>query len=282
MTNYVTNKELLDYFIEFLNSSKKNPATVENLKRDLNSFINYLHENNDLSIDSRTISDYLSVLEENYSESSFVVKASSIRQFVNWLNLEDNPFWKIKLNINYEELEYYSYEEIFSKFPDEFNYDHLLVKLIYELGLSLDELINFNLEDYNRARGEINLRNKNLSLSSALSDLMKHYIKAFRQELLGDDNSMALKDPLFIGRKNSDRIAESEILEILGKYNLRNSRLKRSRIIHMLNQGMEFSEIESLLGLQLSNFYRAFVKDKDYRLLTAYSQYHPRAAIDAD
>ncbi len=287
MDNSLINKELVSYFIEFLNTnSDKQKSTIENIQRDLNYFLEFLLSNGDLGISAKSITDFIMHLEDNYAESSFIVKASSLRQFINWLNLEENPFWNIKLNISYNDFKYYSSDEISSKltqdFVNEFDYSSLLIKTIYELYLSIDELVALNLEDYNKAQGKIKARNITLQISPELQEALKIYLKSFRQELLSGNELNGLKDPLFVSRKHfAERITNIELAEVLQELSLRNSQLKRSRIINLLNEGKLPDEIEEILGIKLSNFYQPFVKDRDYRLLTAYKQFHPRASASS-
>lgn len=281
MTQASINQELVVYFLETLrDNSKKSQLTIENIERDLKYFVTYLSDHGNLEINSKSILEYLMFLEDRYPESSYIVKASSIRQFVNWLNLEENPFWNIKLNISYDDFQYYRDDEIFAHFSEGFDYEHLIVRMIYELYLSVNEIKQLNLEHYNKAKGVINTRNTEICLSDELQSLLKEYLKSYREALLGQEQSFALQDPLLISRsanKDKIRMADTEIIEILQNHSLRNSQVKRTRIIDLLNQGKQLSEVEELLGIKLSNFYQPFVKEKEYRLLSAYRQFHPRA-----
>lgn len=283
MDNSLINKELVSYFIEFLNTnSDKHKSTIENIQRDLHYFLEFLHKNGDLEISAKSITDFVMHLEDSYAESSFVVKASSLRQFINWLNLEENPFWNIKLNISYNDFKYYSPEEISSKLTNDFDYASLLIKTIYELYLSIDDLVALNLEDYNKAQGKIKARNITLQISPELQEALKIYLRSFREELLSGNELNGLKDPLFVSKKHfAERITNIEVNEVLQELSLRNGWLKRSRIINLLNEGKLPDEIEEILGIKLSNFYQPFVKDRDYRLLTAYKQFHPRASASS-
>lgn len=286
-SSYEINQELVRYFISHIEaSSDKAEGTIANIARDLKAFIEYLNEHGDADIQAKYIMAYINHLEDKYMESSFLSKLSSIRQFINWLNLEKNPFWKLKISLNYDEFKYYSQAELETKFEldDKFNYDALIIWSIYELCLSQEELIALNLEDYNLANSSFNIRASRINISALLAGLYKTYLKEIRAALLGDLNSMNLKDPLLVKNHvhatNIDdyRLSASDLQKLLQLYDLKHIYLKRSRIINLLDQGLSLEQVEAKLAIKLSNFYRPFVKDQDYRLAKAYKDYHPRAS----
>ncbi len=269
--NYVLNEELLKYFIQYLEeSTNKSAGTIANINRDIKAFIDYLKDNDDASVQAKFITRYINELEEKYMESSFVSKLSSLRQFINWLNLDNNPFWKLKFSFNHDAFSYYKENEIFDRFGTEFNYEQLIVQVIYELYLSQDELTALNLENYNLASNSFNYRATRLEISDSLAKQMKEYLKEYRPKMLPETQSMTMKDPLFI---------ETDIPKILQNYELKHSYLKRSRIMNLLDQGLSLEQIEEKLAIKLSNFYRPFVKEQDYRLAKAYKDFHPRAGL---
>ncbi len=279
--NQTINEELLKYFIEYLETNTdKASGTITNIHRDIRAFIDYLAVNDDASIQTKFITSYIHELEEKYMESSFVTKLSSLRQFINWLNLEENPFWKLKFSLNFSEFSYYSETEIFDRFSSAFSYEQLIIRAIYELYLSQDELIALNLENYNLASNSFNYRGTRLSISSELAELMRYYLKEYRPSMLQQSQSLTMLDPLFIELDAADpRITELAIHKILQSHGLRHVQVKRSRIMNLLDQGLSLEEIEAKLAIKLSNFYKPFVKEQDYRLAKAYSQFHPRAQL---
>jgi site-specific recombinase XerD len=273
--NYELNQELLYYFLENLMSSdSKAMGTLLNIKRDIEAFLLFLYHNNDSEINTKNIINYLEYIEELYKESSYISKASSLRQFINWLNLENNPFWKLKISINYEDFKFYTFEEIFPEPEEKFDCDNLIVRTLYEPYLSIDELTKLRVSDFNQASGKLNIRGKDIKISDTLSYALKFYLKNKHSSIVQD--SISLNDPLFLNSE-SKPLKSLDILSILKERNLKNIYLKRSRIIHLLNESKSISEIEDILAIKLSNFYQPFVKEKDYRLLSAYNKFHPRA-----
>lgn len=277
-SNYELNQELLAYFLKYLlEDSDKSEATILNIMRDLEIFLVFLFENNDAMIQYKNIIHFLDYIEEKYKESSYISKASSLRQFINWLNLENNPFWKIKISVSYEDFKFYSIDEIFpdiaseAKQSPEQSYKELILRSLYELYLSIDELLDLKVSDYNLASEKIQIRKIEYKVSKELAGLLRFHLKEYR-----DPNSLSLYDPLFINKFGTD-LKRLDIINILKERDLKNIYLKRSRIIHLLEESKSQSEIESLLGIKLSKFYSPFIKQKDYRLLSAYNEFHPRA-----
>lgn len=279
-TNYELNQELLHYFLKYLiDSTNRSEKTILNIKRDIEAFLLSLFENNDAMIQYKNIVKYLDYIEEKYKESSFISKASSLRQFINWLNLEENPFWKIKIAVSYDDFKFYSIEDIFTKSEEQFDYPNLIIRTLYELYLSIDELSSLRIADYNLASKQINVRSKQIIVSEALSDALRFYLKNHRPSLCAND-VVSLSDSLFV-TKTGEELKTLDIISILKERDLKNIYLKRSRIIHLMDESKSQSEIEEQLGIKLSSFYAPFIKEKDYRLLSAYNEFHPRGRMSS-
>lgn len=162
------------------------------------------------------------------------------------------------------------------------SYETLLTRALYELYLSFEELIGLNLADYNSAGNTIKIRNRDLKIAPELAGLIKDFFKSKRSFYAL--SSAALTDPLFLSpalnQSSAQRLTSSELMKILAKYDLKNSFLKRSRIIHLIEEGLNPDQIEDRLGIKISDFFRPFFKDQSYRLLSAYNQFHPRAKLN--
>lgn len=276
------NSELLDYFIEYLRRDhSKAEGTINNIQRDIKYFISYLDEHN-LDITLQSVQNYLQILEDKYTESSYISKASSLRQFINWLNLDDNPFWKIRISINLEDYKYYEKEELAGEFSKS-DYPNLIIRSLYELYLSIEELCGLKLCDYNTAGQFFVLREHKIKVSDDLANALKHYLKQLRPNLLAANFATTSNDPFFIkatvGNTSLEEISANDVHKILQEKNLKNSYLKRSRIIHLIEDGKTPDDIEQILGIKISEFYRPFFKEKSYRLLSAYKEFHPRARV---
>ncbi len=273
MSTRLINQELIGYFIKHLNDlGLKSYSTIKNLERDLKKFLDFAEE---AEISSDLIKDYIEHIEDKYLESSFLSKLSSIRQFVEWLNLKDNPFWSTSINIKSKFDNFYDYEDIFTKLDDEKQIDKLLVFFIYEFYLSVDELTALNIGDYNLAQGGLSVRDSLLEASGSLKNLIKIYLNETRPKL--SDESVGIDAPFFLNEKG-ERINVLDIRNRISDYELRPLYVKKSRVMHLLDEGMSFEQIETKLSTTLSKAYKPFLKTPDYRLLKAYKDFHPRAA----
>jgi site-specific recombinase XerD len=273
---------LIGYFIEYLETATaKSPLTIKNIKRDLERFADFVDGETGAprqEISPGLIKQYIELLEEEYRESSFISKLSSLRQFVNWLNLDNNPFWSMKFKVSNEDFFFYAYEDIASKLLEPIgepcDYSRLIATTVYELYLSVDELLALKLGDYNLAASQLRVRGRDLRVSELLAREMKQYLKIERNKITGP-GPVGLNDPLFISEPKPLR--EQDLRQILLSYGFKPLYLKRSRIVHLMDQGLSLNDIEHQLGIKVSLPLKTFVKEPDYRLLKAYNEFHPRA-----
>lgn len=280
--NYL-NIETLEYFEKYLiDDLKKNKLTVNNIIRSSKEFISYL-EQNSLNLDNKSIKKYLSFIQDSIRETSFITKVSAIRQFANWLNIKNNPFLEKDFIFNRTEIDYVSAEEFEAMFDSSaFNYAEMIVRCFYELHLSLSELAVLKLKDYNQASSNFNIRKIKIKCSNRLTDLCKEYLKSQREIIANQAfYSPQINDVFFIKEPNANNTNQAfqniDLSEIIRSYGLSLNKIKRSRIIHLIQEGKTDEEIYSLLGVKISNFYDQFKPKKDYRLLKAYADFHPRA-----
>ncbi len=273
------NQELLGYFIENLESRhEKSTGTINNIKRDLDKMLSTIESSHRGVLSADSIRAYIEDLKANYMETSFVSKLSSIRQFVNWLNLSDNPFWTYKVVLENEDFKYYGHDEIFvyslrEVDESERELNRLVIGFIYEFFLTLQELSDLKLSDYNQAANTLSIRGLELEASASLKADLKQYLKGLRLKYVVGD--LGIDDHLIVNER-SLKFAVQDLRSRLAKMRLRPVYLRRSRIVHLLESGLTSEEIEAKLGIKISQDYEEFEKEPDYRLLKAYRQFHPR------
>lgn len=266
------NSELVDYFIQEQNKlGQKSYQTLRNLERDLVRFVEFL-DGAEISADS--VKSYINKIEDNYMESSFLSKLSSLRQFVNWLNLKENPFWHTQIRAEASFDNFYEEADIFKDIQDE--YDDIVISFIYEFYLSIDELMALNITDYNTATGELSYRGAKLAASEELKKKIKYYFQELRP-VLNLNSPVSLNDPFFINEKNQ-RTSNFYLRKKVSKYGLRPLYVKKSRIVNLLTEGLTFEQIEAKLAIKVTKLYRPFLQEPEYRLLKAYNDFHPRAS----
>jgi site-specific recombinase XerD len=278
------NIETLEYFETYLlDNLKKNKLTVNNIIRTVKEFIAYLEENS-LKIEAKTIRRYLGLIQDSLRESSFITKVSAIRQFTNWLNIKNNPFLDKDFIFNRTEIDFLTDDEFNSLFNNDesFNYQEMILRTFYELHLSLSELGNIRLKDFNQANASFKVRNKKIKCTDRLAALCKDYLKTYREQIANHAfYSPQINEHFFIRddnfKKETQSLTNIQLSEIIQSYKISLNKLKRSRIINLIKSGATDSDIENMLGITISNFYDQFKPKQDYRLLNAYANFHPRS-----
>lgn len=287
--NSETNLELLEFFLDFLKTkSRKSLDVISSISRDLEKFIEYLSINK-LELDAESIRGYLAYLQENYNLSTYKVKLSSLRQFTKWLNLEDNPFDEnltLKTTPNEAAEDFYTKAELLeklSKIKDPI--ELLFCELLFELCLSPSELLKIKVLDFNFATASFRLQfgtaNENAGLGVReppklteikLSDGLALRLKQFLKMKEG----LSLDAVIFTGIPELD--SEVKIAKLLKKHDIQAKKLKRSRIVHLLEDGLSIQALENNLGIKVPANYLSLAKEtKDYKLLKAFKEFHPRA-----
>ncbi len=275
------NKELAEYFITSLRErGDKSEGTINNIIRDLDKLLSFCEAEYDSKIDADSIKAFIEELRINYKESSYVSKLSSIRQFVNWLNLADNPFWDLRVALSNDDFSYYSRDDIFVhsmgcvREPYSRQLNKLVLGFVYEFYLTLPELSELRLSDYNLAAGSLSLRGKEIETSASLRADIKEYLKTARLKyLIGD---LAIDDHLLVNER-SLKFSVQDLRARLAEMELRPVYIRRSRVIHLLESGLSTEDIETKLAIKLGQVYEDYEQEPDYRLLKAYNQFHPRA-----
>ncbi len=277
------NKETLTYFeIYLLDELKKNKLTVNNIIRTVKDFLFFLEES-DLELNTRSIKKYLSYIEDSFTESSFITKVSAVRQFVNWINIKNNPFLDKDFIFNRTEIDYFREEEFEKLFEtEEFNYKELIMRAFYELHLSLAELKSLKLKDFNKANSSFKVRSIKIKCSERLAQLCQDYLKKQRETIANQAfYSPQINDPFFIKEENKNpdqaEIQNIDLSDLIRSFGLSLNKIKRSRIINLIKQAKSDEEIRELLAVKISNFYDQFKPKQDYRLLNAYANFHPRS-----
>jgi len=265
------NYELLEFFLDFLKEkTRKSSASINTIKRDLENFLEYLDTEN-LDLDRDSINLYLSFLEKEYTLSTYKLKLSSLRQFARWLDLGEINSSALSLNSSKDSLkefnEYYLAEEI-QDFLDKAKnpLENLALNLIFELNLSNSELLSLKIADFNFANSSFSLRGSELKLSDELAFKLREFIK--------DREGLSLNTKIF----PEDLLTQQQLNKIFKERQIKPKVFKHSRIVHLLKNGLSMHEVETSLGLKLKEEYINFSQEiKDYKLLKAFKEFHPRA-----
>ncbi|MCH2226142.1 MAG: hypothetical protein MK033_00060 [Candidatus Caenarcaniphilales bacterium] len=268
-SNLELNQELKVFFIDFLkDKSHKSESAIKKISNDLDKFISSL-DGKEINADS--ISDYVFRIKDEYNHSSFKVKLSSVRQFTSWLDLKGNPFKylnQFELEENEQEINYYSQAELEEFLKTASYFEKLLIKVIYELYLSVNEFYSIELADYNFANNSYRIRGIAIQVSDELAKQSKEFFKSLSNKPL--DYQVFSLSPL-----NQEKISLAKIFKA---NQLSIKKLRRSRVMNLLNEPKSIDNINELLGIKLGNNYEKHEKvSKDYTLLKEFKNFHPRA-----
>ncbi|MFM7457502.1 MAG: site-specific integrase [bacterium] len=292
--NSETNLELLEFFLDFLKTkSRKSLDAISSISRDIEKFIEYLSINK-LELNTESIRAYLAYLQETYNLSTYKVKLSSLRQFTKWLNLEDNPFddnLTLKATPNEAAEDFYTKAELLeklSKIKDPI--ELLFCELLFELCLSPSELLKLKVLDFNFATASFRLRFRAISkdentelkileppkLGTVAEIKLSDNVASRLKQFLKTKEGLSLDTAIFTGIPELD--SEIKIAKLLKKYDIQAKKLKRSRIVHLLEDGLSIQALENNLGIKVPvNYLRLAKETKDYKLLKAFREFHPRA-----
>jgi site-specific recombinase XerD len=185
----------------------------------------------------------------------------------------------MKIALSNDDFRYYSHDDIFvhslGAVPKESReINKLIVAFVYEFYLTLSELTELRLADYNLASGALKIRDLEIEASPSLRADFKDYLKTTRQNhIIGE---LGMSDYLLVNER-SNKLVVQDLRERLALMSLSPVYVRRSRIIHSLEAGQSTEEIEFQLGIKLGQVYDDYEQEPDYRLLKAYNQFHPRA-----
>jgi len=179
----------------------------------------------------------------------------------------------MKISLSNEDFKYYSHDDIFVhsmgcvREPYAKALNRLILGFIYEFHLTLSELAELRVEDYNLASGALMRRGLEIAASPKLKADMKEYLRSRGDLALGDR---------LIQDESSVNLSVADLRLRLTEMELRPVYLRRSRVIHLLEAGLSSEDIETMLGIKLGQVYEDYEQEPDYRLLKAYNQFHPR------
>ena len=107
-----------------------------------------------------------------------------------------------------------------------------------------------------------------IKLSDGLALRLKQFLKM--------KEGLSLDAVIFTGIPELD--SEVKIAKLLKKHDIQAKKLKRSRIVHLLEDGLSIQALENNLGIKVPANYLSLAKEtKDYKLLKAFKEFHPRA-----
>lgn len=298
-------KQYLNDYLKHLSiSNSGSNLTIENYKRDLDRFIDYLINNNINNyedVNKDIMFDFITKLKTGQLSNNYIISnktyarnISSIKSFYKYLNkfknISNNPVTSIKVKSSNNKLpEFLTFNQV-TGLLDSFNIEEpielrnrLLIEFIYACGLRVSELVNIKIKDIdinNEILTVIGKGNKvrEIPFYPNLTILINKYLKYYYS--LYNTNS----DSLFInikGKQLTVRYVQKMLKEqcIIANINLNvyPHMLRHSFATHLLDNGLDLRIVQQLLGhknLSTTQIYTHVTID---RLKDVINKTHPRS-----
>ena len=283
---------LIETYSEYLIFQKGlSPNTVDSYISDLKKLSLYLQ---DSEISQQSIENYfLDISDFNYSTSTKKRFYSSIKNFLKYLDEEENI-----LQIKVSELrlksirklpEVLSIEDI-EKMINAYKHDDFLnsrnktiIDVLYSTGCRVSELCNINLSDLDLVDNSLKLKGKGskqriVPIGSELKLNLLKYLK-IRENFINSKG-----EPLFLtkSRNNLDRTAvfriiKSTALKASLDTNIHPHTLRHSAATHMLEGGCDLRTVQEFLGHSSVSTTQIYTKVTKEFLEEAFLESHPRS-----
>ena len=283
---------LIETYSEYLIFQKGlSPNTVDSYISDLKKLSLYLQ---DSEISQQSIENYfLDISDFNYSTSTKKRFYSSIKNFLKYLDEEENIL-QIKLSelrlksirklpevLNVEDIE----KMINAYKHDDFlnSRNKTIIDVLYSTGCRVSELCNINLSDLDLVDNSLKLKGKGskqriVPIGSELKVNLLKYLK-IRENFINSKG-----EPLFLtkSRNNLDRTAvfriiKSTALKASLDTNIHPHTLRHSAATHMLEGGCDLRTVQEFLGHSSVSTTQIYTNVTKEFLEEAFLESHPRS-----
>ena len=285
-------KHLIETYSEYLIFQKGlSPNTVDSYISDLKKLSRYLQDD---EISQQSIENYfLDISDFNYSTSTKKRFYSSIKNFLKYLDEEENILQikvsELRLKSNRKLPEVLSIEDIekminFYKHDDFLNSrNKTIIDVLYSTGCRVSELCNINLSDLDLVDNSLKLKGKGskqriVPIGSELKVNLLKYLK-IRENFINSKG-----EPLFLtkSRNNLDRTAvfriiKSTALKASLDTNIHPHTLRHSAATHMLEGGCDLRTVQEFLGHSSVSTTQIYTKVTKEFLEEAFLESHPRS-----
>ena len=285
-------KHLIETYSEYLIFQKGlSPNTVDSYISDLKKLSRYLQDD---EISQQSIENYfLDISDFNYSTSTKKRFYSSIKNFLKYLDEEENilqiKLSELRLKSIRKLPEVLSVEDI-EKMINAYQHDDFLnsrnktiIDVLYSTGCRVSELCNINLSDLDLVDNSLKLKGKGskqriVPIGSELKVNLLKYLK-IRENFINSKG-----EPLFLtkSRNNLDRTAvfriiKSTALKASLDTNIHPHTLRHSAATHMLEGGCDLRTVQEFLGHSSVSTTQIYTKVTKEFLEEAFLESHPRS-----
>jgi integrase/recombinase XerD len=296
-------EDRLDDFIHFLVVEKGlSKNTIVSYKRDLNSYITYLKNVEQLGhfngVQRPQIVHFLGHLKDTGKSSKTLARhIASIRAFHHFLlrekAVDHDPTVHIESPQHERSLpKVLSMEEVeilldSPKLTDHFGYrDKAMLEMMYATGIRVSELIGLTLSDVHLTMGFVRCMGKGskeriIPIGKTASDAIEQYLEKGRPKLASKKHK---DDSLFLNHhgKGLSRQGFWKILKRLAteagiEKELTPHTMRHSFATHLLENGADLRAVQEMLGHADISTTQIYTHVTKTRLKDVYTKFHPRA-----
>ena len=283
---------LIETYSEYLIFQKGlSPNTVDSYISDLKKLSLYLQ---DSEISQQSIENYfLDISDFNYSTSTKKRFYSSIKNFLKYLDEEENilqiKLSELRLKSIRKLPEVLSVEDI-EKMINAYQHDDFLnsrnktiIDVLYSTGCRVSELCNINLSDLDLVDNSLKLKGKGskqriVPIGSELKVNLLKYLK-IRENFINSKG-----EPLFLTKSRNSldrtavfRIIKNTALKASLHTNIHPHTLRHSAATHMLEGGCDLRTVQEFLGHSSVSTTQIYTKVTKEFLEEAFLESHPRS-----
>jgi tyrosine recombinase XerC len=279
-------------FVNYLRKEKNySEHTIRAYQRDIEVFIQFLHDDGISEIDSNVVSYYIAfLLKYGFDKTTVGRKLSSLKSFFKTLKkmgvISENPADAIRTPKRKKHLPgFLTYEQIEESLRIEDPRDAAIMEVLYSCGLRASELTGLNVDDIDTHTEEIRVMGKGgkeriLPLGRKAREAVLKYLRSRKKQ----DSDNAGKAPLFLnyrGRRlttrSLQRIVRKHLLKIARASGTNPHILRHSFATHLLERGADLRAVQELLGHASLSTVQIYTHLTTKRLKDVYKKAHPRA-----
>ncbi len=285
-----SNKDLVLEFTNFLKFKKGLSAnTISAYESDITQFLEFTGEN---IINNDLIELFITSELNDKSDNSKIRKISSINQYIDWFNLDNNEYQIVIEKVSLKKGSYLPETISVSDVNRLIDiYDHsnymnsrnlTLIDFMYSTACRVSELCDLRVSDLDFEEDFVKLFGKGskqriVPIGSELKINLSKYLK-FRDEL-------NTKEPYLFLSKNMNQLDRSAIFRIIKKsatlsdnaLSVHPHTLRHSAATHMLEAGCDLRTLQELLGHTSVSTTKIYTKLTKEFLVEIFKESHPRA-----
>ena len=285
-----SNKDLVLQFTNFLKFKKGLSAnTISAYESDITQFLEFTGEN---IINNDLIELFITSELNDKSDNSKIRKISSINQYIDWFNLDNEEYQIVIEKVSLKKGSYLPETISVSDVNRLIDiYDHsnymnsrnlTLIDFMYSTACRVSELCDVRVSDLDFEEDFVKLFGKGskqriVPIGSELKINLSKYLK-FRNELI-------TQEPYLFLSKNMNQLDRSAIFRIIKKsatlsnnaLSVHPHTLRHSAATHMLEAGCDLRTLQELLGHTSVSTTKIYTKLTKEFLVEIFKESHPRA-----